>query len=77
MNDITSFFTTFVGILLNGVSWCFNTLDSIIFMGFSLLDFIIALFLLSVAFPLLINIVKSRGNASDRHIDRKGDSNEK
>lgn len=65
--------------ITGGVSWFFNTLfgllstmfeflDSIIFLGISLLDFIIVLNLLSVIVPLLFARLKA--NSTERGLNK-------
>lgn len=60
--DITSFFQNFLVIIVSGFSYFFNLLDSVRFLDISLLDFNIALLILSAVIPLVITLVKSSVN---------------
>lgn len=54
---------------------CLSMLDSIHFMGITLLDYIITLSILSVVIPLLIARLKSNPKAEKGGRDRVEDSN--
>ena len=58
MNDIFDFF-------IRVFTWIFEFLDSIQFWGISLLDFIITLFIIAIALPIILAIVKSRSVVSN------------
>lgn len=60
--DITDSLTSLFNILLNVVTWCFNTLDSITLFGTSLLRWFIAILILGVVLDLMFTLVKSRGS---------------
>lgn len=66
--DVGGFMGWFLSEMVKMVSFCFGLLDSITFLGVSLLDYFIALFLLSVVLPIIFSLVKSRavGSKSDR-----------
>lgn len=79
--DITSFMTWFVGQVVNIFKWFFNLLDSITMFGFSILDVLIACFiLLPIGIQLFIAIVKVPGREFNRSVKsadrskRKGDT---
>lgn len=63
--DVTNAFNSIFDLILNGIGFCFETLDSITFRGVSLLDFMITLFVLGVALPLVIATVTSRPSGGD------------
>lgn len=76
MSDISGFFNSFLNLVLSIFSFVFETLDSIAFLGVSLLDFTITIFILTVAIPLVITLLRSRSVRSrgDRGKKREGDS---
>lgn len=59
MNDITPFVNWFLSTMVNLFTFVFNTLDSISFMGITLLDFVLTVFILSVAVPLVITTMRA------------------
>lgn len=64
--DITDSLTSIINILVQVVTWCFNTLDNITFFGTSVLRFFIAIVVLSVVLDLMFTLVKSRGSREVR-----------
>lgn len=72
MTDITSGLSSVFNLIFSGFKWCFDTLDSISFMGISLLDYLICLIILGIAIPLVVTIIPSRGIDTYREI-RVGD----
>lgn len=71
MTDISGFMSSFLNEIIKFFVSCFNILDSISFNGISLLDFIITVFVLGVAIPLVITLLPSRAVHSVRDYDRK------
>ena len=59
MTDITSGLSQILDIIISGLTFCFNTLDSIGFMGISLLDYIIWLFVLGIILPIIVTLLNS------------------
>lgn len=70
--DIGGFMSWFLGQLVSLVGFCFDTLDSIGFLGVSLLDYSIAIFLLSVVLPIIFSLVRSRSSTGKREKYSKG-----
>lgn len=60
MTDITAFITTFIDSFISFLSSVFDILSSITFAGFSLLTYIIALFVLGAAIPLVVTLLNNR-----------------
>lgn len=59
--DISNFITSFVTEIVKFVEFLFSTLDNIKIFGFSLLSYIITLFIVSSVVPLVISIVQKVG----------------
>lgn len=58
--DISSSFSSILGYLLNLVMFCYDLLDSIKLLGsVSVLDFLIALLLISAFLPIILSLVSS------------------
>lgn len=77
--DITNFMNWFILQFRTLVVWVFNTLDSITFMGTSLLRFPIMILLIGVLFDIMLSLVHSRGakeQAKKINNDRKEGSGE-
>lgn len=60
MTDISSGLEHVLGLIFNGLKFCFDTLDSISFRGISLLDFMIWVFVLGIILPIIITLLNSR-----------------
>lgn len=60
MNDITNFMTWWIEQVVNIFTKTYNILDSITFMGTSLLKVIITISLLSIIIPILLTIPINR-----------------
>lgn len=60
MTDITAFINSFIDSFISLLSSVFDILSSITFAGFSLLTYIIALFVLGAAIPLVISLLNNR-----------------
>lgn len=58
--DVTNAFNLIFNLIFDGLSFCFDTLDSITYRGVSLLDFFIWLFVLGIIIPVIITILPSR-----------------
>lgn len=58
--DISNFISTFVSLMVTGVTESFVILDSISFNGVSLLWYIISIALIGVFLPVLLTLVKTR-----------------
>lgn len=78
--DITNFVSSFITEMVSLFSYVVNTLDTIEFFGFSLLSYIITLFIISSVVPLVISIVQkvgvrrgSRSRRSPKSETNKGD----
>lgn len=65
MIDIGSFFSEFFGYFSGLILSCFSFLDSISISGVSLLDFFIALLIISALLPIVLSLVSS-GYSSSR-----------
>lgn len=48
-----------VTFILDGLKFCYNFLDSFVFSGVSMLDFLITLFVLGAALPIILAIVRT------------------
>lgn len=78
--DITNFITSFISQMVDCVTVVITTLDDIKFFGFSLLSYIITLFIISSVVPLVVSIVQkvgirrgSRSRRSPKSETNKGD----
>lgn len=58
--DLSGSFSQVFNWIFIWIQWCFDTLDSISFMGITLLDFVIWVFVLSIILPLIITLLNSR-----------------
>lgn len=65
MTDISSFVSSFLDSFISVISSIYTYLSNIQFFGFSLLSYIISLFVLSVAVPIVVSLV-SGGYSSAR-----------
>lgn len=74
MTDITGFMSSFLNEIVNFFGTMFGILDKITFLGISLLDFTITLFVLGVAIPLVITLLPSRAVHSVREYDHRQQS---
>lgn len=64
---MTDFFT----MIFNGLGDMYDLLDSItLFVGVSVLDFIIAIAVISVIFPILLTIISSMNTNKNGRVDR-------
>lgn len=72
--DISSGIEQVIDMILEGLKFCFDFLDSITFYGISLLDFFITLFILGCVLPLVLTLLRSRsvGSERSRTTDEKG-----
>lgn len=59
------------------IEWCFDTLDSISFLGITLLDFVIWVFVLSVILPLIVTLLNSRRSGARSEARRSRSKGEK
>lgn len=64
MTDISSFMSSFLSSFISTLSIIFGYLSNIQFLGISLLSFTVALFVLSVAIPIVISIVSGGYSSS-------------
>lgn len=62
--DITAPIVSFLDGFKGALSQLYNLLDSITFMGISLLDFSLSVFIISVVLPLVLTLLRSRGTES-------------
>lgn len=75
MNDITPAIQTFLSYMVECFGIIYETLDSIHFLGVSLLDFFITVFLCSCIFPLILTLLRTRPVESrNSSKNNKGDS---
>ena len=80
MTDITSGLSSVFNLIFSGLKWCFDTLDSISFMGISLLDYLIWIFVLGIVLPIVLTLLNSGRSASEsyfRQRDREARSEER
>ena len=69
--DVYNFMQWFVGQVTNIASGIFSNLDSITWSGFSLLDFMIAITIISIFLSIIINSARSNGNRIANATERK------
>ncbi len=55
--DITSGFNQIFSLILQGLKFCFDTLDKIQFLGISLLDFCIIMLILGIVLPIVLTLL--------------------
>lgn len=68
--DITSFINFFLDLMAACFVKFYNILSSIEFLGTSLFDYMIAVFILGIVIPLLFAIARSSGSFSGRMINK-------
>lgn len=68
-HNIDVFINWFFGFLWDGFAFCYNYLDSFKFRGISLLDFILALIVISVALPIVLNLITGVRDTSRSYYD--------
>lgn len=73
MNDITSFMQFFINSFIDLLTTVYSNLSNIQFFGIYLLSYIIALFVLSAAIPIVISIV-SGGYSYSKGVYRRSRS---
>ena len=73
MSDISSFMSSFISSFLSILYVVYESLSNIQFMGISLLSYIISLFVLSAAIPIIISIIRG-GYSSSRGYFRRSRS---
>ncbi len=71
MTDITSGLSSVFNLIFSGLKWCFDTLDSISFMGISLLDYIIWIFVLGIVLPIVLTLLNAGRSASESYFREK------
>lgn len=71
MTDITSGLSSVFNLIFSGLKWCFDTLDSITFMGISLLDYIIWVFVLGIVLPIVLTLLNAGHSEAESYYDRK------
>lgn len=64
--DITNFMSWFIGICVEMFTWVYNTLDSITFYGFSLLQFCISILIISTIIPIILTTAQNQSIRSER-----------
>lgn len=62
--DVGDVFMYIIQLLAQGVSFCFSFLNSITFLGTSLLNYFVAITILSALFPVIFSVVRSRSGSS-------------
>lgn len=82
MTDITSFMNWFLDQVIKIFTFVFNTLDSITFWGFSLLDFIIGISVIGAMLTVLFTFAPSTSKMvtmsdRDKRSKKGSDKNEK
>lgn len=75
LTDITLFMDQFVNLMLSGVTFAFNTLDSFSFHGVTLLDFTLAMILIPTGVAIFIAITKT-GKMIGRAERRRGEESD-
>lgn len=60
--DISSFFNSFLNLMVTGVTYCFNTLDRISFNGVTLLQFCLWVMILSALIPIVFTVVRTQSS---------------
>lgn len=68
--DITVFMTWFLQQVLRIFTYTFNTLDSITFMGTSLLKVILTITVLGALLPVLLTVVQTQGVKAEKRAYR-------
>ena len=74
--DVGDAFVYIIQLLAQGVSFCFSFLNSITFLGTSLLNYFVAITILSALFPVIFSVVRSRSGSSGRGRSRSSDSDD-
>ncbi len=69
--DITNQFESVFDFIINGLQFCFNTLDSLTFKGISLLDFLIWILILGIMLPILVTLLSSGRGAAESYYHRE------
>lgn len=71
MRDISGFMEFFISLMVQGVVFMFSTLDSISFMGVSVLEYLLWILILSALIPIIFALVKSSSPSRDNHVERR------
>ena len=76
--DITNFMTWFLDQVISIFKFVFNTMDSITFMGTSLLKVVLTIVIISALIPILLTIGKSSRITAERadKVRDKGENND-
>lgn len=69
--DISNFMTWFLSQVINIFTYTFNTLNSITFMGTSLLKVILTITILGALLPVLLTISQTQGVNAERRAYKK------
>ena len=69
--DITNFMTWFLNQVVRIFTYSYNTLDSITFMGTSLLRVSLTILILGTLIPILLTIVNTQGIKAEKRAYRK------
>ena len=65
--DVSGSFNQVFDWIFTWIKWCFDTLDSISFMGITLLDFSIWVFVLGIILPIIVTLLNSGRSSSERY----------
>ena len=71
MNDITDFMTWFLAQVVTIFTYTFNVLNSITFMGTSLLKVILTITILGAILPVLLTITQTQGVKAEKRAYRE------
>lgn len=64
--DLGDSFIYILQFIFQGVNFCFSLLDSITFLGTSLLNFLIAITILGALIPIVFAVVRNRSSGSKK-----------
>lgn len=68
--DITNFMTFFIGLMVQGVTFMFSILDSISFMGVTVLEFLLWILILSALIPIIFALVRTHSPTRDSRVEK-------
>lgn len=69
--DISTFMTWFLNQVINIFTYTYNTLNSITFMGTSLLKVILTITILGAMLPVLLTVVQTQGVKAEKRAYKK------
>ena len=74
--DVGDSFSDIINLIYRAFVFCFDFLNSITFFGTSLLNYFIAITILSTLFPIIFSVVRSRSGSSGGRRPRNSESDE-